>query len=78
MFAVCPPVGLKAKVVDAFEVETIASFAYGVEVPSPTLSVEVARVTCPTLLVVHPPPVDAPPTETVPQVMLPAPSVLSA
>ena len=78
MLAVCPPAGLSARVVEAFEVETTESFAYGVEVPSPTLSDEVARVTEPMLLVVHPPPVDAPPTETVPQETRPFASVLSA
>lgn len=44
----------------------------------PTLSEVVAKVTEPMLLVVQPPPVDAPPVETVPQTILPDESVVRA
>ena len=42
LLAVCAPAGLSARVVDALLPETTESLAYGVEVPSPTASVEVA------------------------------------
>ena len=79
MLAVCPAAATSAKVVVAVLPEMTLSFAYEVVVaPIPTRSLVVARVTAPTLLVVHPPPVDAPPTDTVPQVIFPCASVLSA
>jgi hypothetical protein len=45
MFAVCPDAGRSASVVEPVAPETIESFAYGDDVPSPTRSVEVASVT---------------------------------
>ena len=79
MLAVCPDAAMSARVVVAVEPEMTESFAYEVVVaPTPTRSLVVARVIAPTLLVVQPPPVDAPPTDTVPQVIFPCASVLSA
>ena len=76
MLADCAEAGTSASVVVAFDPETIASFAYGdVVAPMPTTSVEVARVIIPVLLVVHPPPVDAPVIVIAPQDTLPEPSV---
>jgi hypothetical protein len=79
MFAVCPDAGRSARVVVAALPEMTESFAYEVVVaPIPTRSEVVASVTAPTLFVVQPPPVDAPPTETVPQTMFPFESVVRA
>ena len=80
IFPVAAAAGLRASVVEPALVEMTESFAYGVvdALPMTTPSVEVASVTAPTLLVVQPPPVLAPPTETVPQTMLPFESVVSA
>src|ERR1700722_1953568 len=79
MFAFCPATGTSARVVVATLLETIESFAYGVEVaPIATLSVEVESATEPTLFVVQPPPLEAPPVAIVPQPILPEASVCSA
>jgi len=68
--------GRKASVVEATELETIESLAYGeVVAPIPTASVVVAKVTFPMLSVVHPPPVDAPETVMFPQETSPEPFV---
>ena len=79
IFAVCPEAGKSASVVVAALPESIASFAYGVVVaPMPTESVVVASVISPILLVVQPPPVEAPETEILPHEIAPEPSVWSA
>ena len=79
MFAVCPPFGTRASVVVALAPERIVNFAYGVvEAPTTTRSVVVESETRPTLLVFHPPPLDAPPIAIDPQEIFPDPSVCNA
>jgi hypothetical protein len=79
MLAVCPDAGKRARVVVPAAPERIESFAYGVEdAPIATRSDDVERVMEPILFVVHPPPVEAPPVEIVPQTMFPLASVVSA